>query len=72
MNGDSAAQGNGRSPAKWVYTVIERDNQRSVWTRIGAGWINRDGSMTLKLDALPVNGTLQVRDPEPRANGGAP
>ncbi len=68
-----------RAPAKHVYTVIDREGGgRSFWTRIGAGWINRDGSLTLKLDALPVNGTLQVRDPDRApgtgtgsANGGA-
>lgn len=67
-----------RSPAKHVYTVIDREGGgRSFWTRIGAGWINRDGSLTLKLDALPVNGTLQVRDPDrttapAQGPGGAP
>jgi len=71
----SASSTTSRSPAKHVYTVIDREGGgRSFWTRIGAGWINRDGSLTLKLDALPVNGTLQVRDPERTTgtgNGGA-
>jgi len=33
---------------------------------VGIGFVNRDGSMNLKLDAVPVNGTLQVRDWEER------
>ena len=56
---------------KIVYTVTER-GERSFWTRIGAAFINRDGSMTVRLDAMPMNGTLQIRDDEPgRRAGGA-
>ena len=47
---------------KVVYTVVERAPGKSFWTRVGVGFVNRDGSMNLKLDAIPVNGTLQVRD----------
>lgn len=53
-------------PAKVVYTVIDRENGRSFWARIGGAWVNRDGSLTIRLDALPVNGVLQVRDPDER------
>ena len=54
------------SPAtrKVVYTVIERGG-RSVWRPIGAAFVNRDGSWNVKLDALPVNGMLQIRDVPP-------
>jgi hypothetical protein len=51
---------------KVVYTVVERSPGKSVWTRVGVGFVNRDGSMNLRLDAIPVNGTLQVRDWEER------
>jgi hypothetical protein len=47
---------------KVVYTVVERAPGKSFWTRVGVGFVNRDGSMNLRLDAIPVNGTLQVRD----------
>jgi hypothetical protein len=50
---------------KMVYTVVERAG-KSYWVKIGIGSINKDGSMNLKLDAVPVNGTMQVRDYEPR------
>lgn len=58
-----------KSDKKSVYTVIERDG-RSYWTRIGVGFTNRDGSLSLHLDALPTNAKLQVREwesPEQRA-----
>lgn len=50
---------------KAVFTVIEKGQGKSFWVRIGTGFTNRDGSMNLHLDALPVNGKLQVRDWEP-------
>ncbi len=54
---------------KAVFTVIERSG-KSYWLRVGVGFVNRDGSITLKLDAIPVNGTLQVREWESREDGG--
>ncbi|MGH7436345.1 MAG: hypothetical protein ACRENE_11790 [Polyangiaceae bacterium] len=50
---------------KMVYTVVERGQGKSIWVRVGVGFTNRDGSLNLRLDALPVSGTLQVRDWEP-------
>ena len=51
---------------KVVYVISER-NGKSYWTRIGFGSVNKDGSVNLKMDAIPVaGGTIQVRDWEPR------
>jgi len=46
---------------KAVFTVVERQG-KSYWTRVGVGFVNRDGSITLRLDAIPINGQLQVRE----------
>ncbi len=46
---------------KMIYTMTERDG-RTYWTRVGTGFVNKDGSITLRLEALPTNGTLQVRE----------
>lgn len=46
---------------KVVYTITERGD-RSYWTKIGVAYLNRDGSLNVKLDAVPVNGTMQIRD----------
>ena len=54
---------------KMVYTVVERAPGKSFWVKVGVGFVNRDGSITLRLDAIPVNGTLQVREWEPRDEG---
>lgn len=50
---------------KVVYSITERGESK-FWNRVGAGFVNRDGSINLKLDALPVNGSLQIRDWEPK------
>jgi hypothetical protein len=53
----------GTREMKSIWTMVERGDQgKSFWTRVGAGFVNRDGSITIKLDAIPVNGTLQVRE----------
>jgi hypothetical protein len=54
---------------KAVFAVVERGPGKSFWVRVGVGFVNRDGSITLKLDAIPVNGTLQVREWESRDDG---
>ncbi len=50
---------------KVVYAITER-GEKSFWTRIGVAYTNRDGSINVKLDALPISGTLQIRDEESR------
>ena len=55
---------------KTVFAITERDG-KTFWTRIGAAFTNKDGSINLNLDALPVSGRLQVReDEESRERGG--
>ena len=62
-----ASQGPAAAPGrmKTVYTVVERGPGKSFWCKVGIGFVNRDGSINLRLDAVPVNGTLQVREYEP-------
>lgn len=65
QHGRSNSNNNGRSTSKVVYAITER-NEKSFWTRVGVAYVNKDGSITCRLDALPVSGTLQVRDEEAR------
>ena len=46
---------------KIVYVITER-NGKSFWNRIGVAFVNNDGSINAKLDAIPVSGELQIRD----------
>jgi hypothetical protein len=53
---------------KWkaVYTIVEREGlSKPYWVRIGIAFINQDQSLAVKLDAVPTNGNLHIRDPEP-------
>lgn len=48
---------------KAVYTILEREgNNRSYWLRLGTAYINRDDSLTVYLNALPVNNKLHIRE----------
>lgn len=46
----------------------ETGRNKSFWTKVGVAFQNRDGSWSLELSAIPVNGRLQMRDPRPREN----
>lgn len=46
--------------------VITKRGTRSFWNRCGVAFVNRDGSINVKLESVPVNGELQIRDYVPR------
>ena len=41
--------------------------QKSFWTKVGVAFRNRDGSWSLELQAIPVSGKLQMREPKRNA-----
>lgn len=48
---------------KDVFMISERKNEESKsWTHIGVAFVNRDNSLNVVLDAVPVNGHLHIRD----------
>jgi hypothetical protein len=47
---------------KAVYTIVERAGKRH-WLRVGVAFVNRDGSLTVRLDAVPITGQLHIREP---------
>ncbi len=53
-----------------VYTVIKKADGKDLWLRVGSAFPNRDGSMNVFLDAMPVNGRLQIREYQPRDGAG--
>jgi hypothetical protein len=76
MNETSGNGGGQRLAVLAVGEYTDKEGtKRTRWTRIGAAFRNRDGSLTLRLSALPL-GTdkLQVReerqDGEPARGGG--
>ena len=57
---------NASTKMKVLWMINERGD-RSFWTRVGVGFVNRDGSISLQLDAMPLGtGKLQLRDYTPR------
>lgn len=48
-----------------VFSVKERrvegNEKQSVWVRAGTAFVNRDGSMNVYLDVLPLDGKLHIR-----------
>ncbi|MEM7604203.1 MAG: hypothetical protein AAF411_02510 [Myxococcota bacterium] len=50
---------------KAVYTVVELSGGREHWLKIGVAFPNRDGSLTVRLNALPTTGKLIIREPRP-------
>jgi hypothetical protein len=51
--------------------VIQKEGDKTYWHRCGVGFVNRDESITIKLDLFP-NLPLQVRDAKERDNGETP
>ena len=48
---------------KEVYTVVQSEGyEKPFWVKIGVAFENSDGSLNVRLNALPVNGTLHIRD----------
>jgi len=55
-----------------VLQPIVRKDDATYWMRLGTGFMNRDGSLNLYLDALPLTGKLQVREAREEEETGAP
>ena len=49
------------SRPKVVYAIIDRP-PRKHWLRIGLAFVNRDGSLNVRIDAVPLTGSLHIRD----------
>lgn len=57
-----------RRPTHIVWQVIG-EGENAFWTRLGAGWLNRDGKgISLRLDAVALTGRTVIREND--AEGG--
>jgi hypothetical protein len=55
------------SDMKDVFLITEREGSeeepaKSVWTKIGVAFVNKDQSLNVILDALPLTGRLHIRE----------
>jgi hypothetical protein len=48
---------------KDVFVIVDKgENRKSFWHKIGVAFVNKDGSLSVHLDSLPMTGKLQIRD----------
>ncbi|HYQ04981.1 MAG TPA: hypothetical protein VER96_40170 [Polyangiaceae bacterium] len=59
-----------QSKMKIAYVITQRKD-RNFWNRVGVAFVNSDGSINVKLEAVPVSGEIQIRDYQPRDEFGA-
>lgn len=54
---------------KDVYTIVQngKDN-KGYWIKIGVAFTNKDGSLSVILNCLPLDGKLQIRDRKEKAD----
>ena len=54
---------------KEVFQITEREGKKSLWTRVGSAFVNRDKSLNVILSCLPIDGRLHIRDPRSKKKG---
>lgn len=53
-----------------VFHIREATGQteaKHFWDRCGVAFVNKDGSINVSLSMLPLDGKVQLRKPEPKA-----
>ncbi|MFO1518340.1 MAG: hypothetical protein U1F57_01535 [bacterium] len=55
------------SEVKDVFHIIEREPAgaepaKSVWTKIGVAFVNKDKSLNVMLDVVPLDGKIHIRE----------
>ncbi len=48
---------------------IRENKGGSIWVRAGSAFVNKDGSLNLLLDVLPLDGKLHVREAGEKKDG---
>ncbi len=43
-------------------TTQNNGEKKTIWVKAGSAWMNRDGSLNIYLDVLPLDGKLHVRE----------
>lgn len=54
---------------KDVYVISDRgEDERTIWSRIGVAFVNKDDSLNVVLDCVPMSGRIHIRDRQPDQN----
>lgn len=68
-NGRAPRERQGGGDRKIAFAMTERDD-KTYWTKVGSAFVNKDGSINVFLEALPVSGKIQIRDDDRRREEG--
>jgi hypothetical protein len=51
---------------KEIFGAKKVSEEKTIWTKIGVGFVNKDNSINLKFDFIPLDPsiTIQLRDPK--------
>ena len=62
------------APQRWlaVYVIVKHPGRAPYWMSVGKAFVNRDHSLNVRLDALPIDGQLHIRKPPDRPLSGQP
>ena len=61
-----------QSKHKAVYVIVENDRlEKPLFRRIGTAFVNKDQSLNVILEALPIEGRLHIREPRVHDEKGA-
>jgi len=47
---------------KDVFHITEREGKKSVWSKVGIAFVNRDNSLNVILNTIPIDGKLHIRE----------
>jgi len=50
-----------------VADKTDKEKKNSFWLRVGRAFVNSDGSLNVQLDAMPLDGKLNLRIDLPKA-----
>lgn len=56
---------------KEVFCIVEGKDDKSFWTKIGTAFENKDGSLSVLLNCLPLNGKLHIREKKAKDENGS-
>ena len=45
-----------------IKEIREGTETKKLWLKAGSAWVNRDGSINVYLDVLPLDGKLHIRE----------
>jgi hypothetical protein len=66
---ETTPAGNGTNKPSHVAYQVRDGKDTGFWTRIGVAWTSRDGKgFVIQLNAIPLDGKIILRVPEPKDN----